>query len=582
LILAERGEAIRALYVQARNSTRAAAVVTVYLLITAWPYNPVAVLGAWLTVQLLSQVARAVLLRRFAMSAAHDTAVESWALAYTIYMAAAGLIWGSTAFLFMHPAQPITIALTLCGLYGISSGSVPGNAYNPPGLIVFVTAIFACVAIRLIAERDFDLTVLAIASCGFAAILTLFNREQHQTILQGIRIRFENRELLAELTDKTREAEDALLCAEQASLAKSQFLAAASHDLRQPLYALSLFSDSLGSFVTDERAQSIVASIQRNIDAMESLFNGLLDVSKLEAGSITVSREAMSVDALLQRIEHVFGATAIERGIDLRLRSNGEWVHSDAALLEQILSNLVSNAIRHTAHGGILVAARSRGDSIRFEVWDTGCGIPDADRVRIFDEFVQLTNPERDRRKGLGLGLAIARRAAHLLDTRVCVRSRVGRGSVFVLTQPRGSADGALRPVLLDPGNDIASSLRVLVVDDEPDIRAALHDIFTRWGVACDVEASAASALALIDNGARYDVVLTDHRLAGDESGLALIRAIRGRYGAEPPAMAIITGDMDLELSVSLEREGVLLVHKPIRAAELRALLNHLGQLNRQ
>jgi signal transduction histidine kinase/ActR/RegA family two-component response regulator len=581
LIAPARAASIRTLYVQARTSTLAAAVVTAYMVATAWPYNSPAIVGAWLVVQLVSQVARALLLRAFAKSEPPDDALETWARRYTLYMLGAGLIWGLSALLFIHPSTPITVALTLCGLYGLCGGSISGNAYNPAGQVAFTLAIFGCVDARLLATGQTPFFVLAAASSAFAGILVLFTRVQAKAVLEGFDIRFENTALVAALERRSAEAEEARTRAEQANRVKSQFLAAASHDLRQPLHALSLYSASLRGRVFDAEAGRMVDGIQSNIDAMEGLFEGLLDVSRLEAGTITPALGPVSVTALFDRLDQVFGPAAAQSGTDLRLRPTDRWVCTDGALLEQVLSNLIGNALRHAAGGSVMVAARKRGDAVLFEVRDNGPGVAPADQARIFDDFVQLGNAERDRRKGLGLGLAIARRAATLIDADLRVRSEPGRGAVFDLRQPLATAP-AHRPIAAPVfAADAASSLRVLIVDDEPEIRVGLKALLGGWGARVEVAAGAREALALLASDAGFDAILTDQRLPGDVQGLDLILRLRETQDPAIPC-GLITGDMDPALLAACRREGVPLLHKPVKAAALRALLNHLCAHARQ
>jgi signal transduction histidine kinase len=566
-------EAIRTLYLQLRNSAAAAGIVTIYMVVTTWPWSPHRTILTWLAVQLSTQVAREGLLQAYRRTQPPPERLPRWAFYYTLYMACAGMVWGSTIFLFARPETPITVALTLCGLYGIAGGSVPGNAYNPPGLYAFVGLIFSFVLVRMMTVGTTGYPALGIASAGYAAILILFCRVQARTIRDGFRIRFENRALVAELTVQKAEAEEARRAAEQANLAKSQFLAAASHDLRQPLYALGLFSASLEDLKLDAEGKRVVGNIQDNIAALESLFDGLLDVSKLEAGAVHARPEAVSVDELFDRLSHYFRPLAAERGLDLRLRSGGEYVWSDPVLLEQVLSNLISNALRCTHHGAILVAARQRGRSLRFEVWDTGVGIATADLHRIFDEFVQLGNPERDRRKGLGLGLAIARRAVALLGSEIEVASRPGRGSRFRFSQPMTARPEteALPPSALRLAARGTGS--ILFVDDDRNVQRGISELLGRWGVAFEIVGDAESALRRIGEGARPRMLLSDYRLPGGMSGLDLIDAVRALDLPEAPDMALVTGDLDPRLIASAQDKKVPLLYKPLRAGQLKALL---------
>ncbi|CAM3213675.1 ATP-binding protein [Sphingomonas antarctica] len=563
-----RAESIRTLYLQMRNATAAAMIVTVYMAATAWAFSPHDEVLGWLAVQLLSQVGREALRRSFSARARHDEELEPWARRSAIYMGVAGAIWGGTIILFAHPAQPITVALTLCGLYGISGGSVPGNAYNPTGLYAFVGTIFAIVLARLLAIGDFDYAVLGFASAGFALIMIGFCRVQAGAIAESFRIRFENEQLLAALAREKGEADAARAKAESASLAKSQFLAAASHDLRQPLYALGLFSASLKELKLDAAGRETVARIGGSIGAMERLFDGLLDISKLEAGAVVAHLEPVDVDALFDRLSGYHRPIALAKGLDLRLRSDGEWVLSDPVLLEQVLSNLVANAIRCADDGGVLIAVRHREGQLRFEVWDTGIGIAEPDRARIFEEFVQLGNPERDRRKGLGLGLSIARRAAELLGARIAVASKPGRGSRFSFCQPL--CEASVATVTLHVAAPPVARGRVLVIDDDADVRAALGELLRRWDVAHDLAGDAEEARRLAA-GNDYALVMCDQRLPGATDGLTLLSALAVILPAA--ARVLITADFDPALLAAAEAAGVPLLHKPVAPDTLRALV---------
>ena len=573
-----RAASIRLLYSTMRNSGISAAVVTFAAIGTTWAFTSMWVIAGWTVVQAITQLLREVLVRAWLRAAPPDAECGKWARIHVAYMALTGLVWGATAFLFIHPEEPSTLALTLCCLFGVSAGSVASQAPNPPGLVAMVVPIFGMVVIRLFAVGTFPFILVGLACAAFAMMMIRFCKAQSLTIAEGFRIRFENVALVEALTIQKAEAEKARHDAEAASLAKSQFLAAASHDLRQPLYALSLFSASLGALKLDHDGRKVVDNIQESVAAMESLFVGLLDVSRRDAGVVQPRLAAVSVDALFDRLSQYFLPVAIERGLDLRFRSDGEWVTSDVTLLEQVLSNLVSNALRCTGKGAVLIAARTRGRYVRFEVWDTGIGIDEADRKRIFEEFVQLDNPERDRRKGLGLGLSIAQRSAALINGTVALASRPGRGSRFTVMQPLTMPPGILPPAAAETGWSgpklkVSRDLPVLIVDDDRDVRIALADLLGRWKVRVDIAAGADEALAHIDAGNCYGLVLADYRLPGALNGLDLVAEIARRHSAPPPAFALITGDFDPGLIGAAHARGVPLFHKPLKPARLRTLL---------
>jgi signal transduction histidine kinase len=572
-----RVESIRTLYQQLPNSFAAAMVVTVYMVVTAWPYTAKSTIGYWLGGQALAQVLRFAIYRAYGNAELTPMNVNAWARRYTEYMAVAGIVWGSCAFLFFHQPEPISLSLTMCGLFGISAGSVPGNAYNPPCVYVFIGIIFGMVMLRMIGIGDAGHIAFGIASVFFTGIMVLFCRVQYRTLMDGFRIRFENAELLEQLKVQKHEADEARARAEQANLAKSQFLAAASHDLRQPLHALGLFSASLQELQLDSRGREIVDRIHNNIDALEQLFNALLDISKLDAGVVRPELQSVSVAALFARLNSYFEGTAKDKSLRLAFVNTKGHVLADPMLLERILANLVSNALRYTKEGGVVVGCRNDGrDRVRIEVWDTGVGVAAEDSARIFQEFVQIGNPERDRRKGLGLGLAIAQRTAALLGSEVVLRSEPGLGSVFRLSLPRATAIVEVPVAEQTAQLDVIAGLRVLVIDDEESIREGFQRLLGGWGAQISAVADVKEAASLIAGGLRFDVVLADYRLRDRKTGIDAIAEI-AKLQTPPPISCLITGDTDTAVLAEARASGLPMLHKPVRPAQLRAVLNHLA-----
>lgn len=574
-----RAESIRTLYAQARTTLAAALVITTYMVAAAWPYTPWPQVVSWAAAVLIVQVLREMLVRAFYRALPEADELERWAHLYTAHQFLTGLVWGATIFLFVHPEEPITVALTLCCLYSIASGCVPAQAYNPPTLFALILPLYTAILVRLLAVGTVGYALIGVTSALYGATMLGFCRVQARSIREGFRIRFENKELVEALRIEKVEAERAWRAAEAANLAKSQFLAAASHDLRQPLYALSLFSASLGSLKLDDDGRAVMNSIQGSVSTMESLFAGLLDVSRLDAGVVQARPAPTSVDLLFDRLSQVYHPIAVERGLALRFRSDGEWITTDVTLLEQVLSNLLSNALRYTDAGGVLVAARARAGTVRLEVWDTGRGVAAADQARIFDEFVQVENHERDRRKGLGLGLAIAQRSAALIGTRIQLKSRPHRGSCFSVVQP------AARPV--NSGTDLTQvstrahgtsvlarrGLPVLLVDDDRDVRLAFGHLLEGWHVPFDTAVNAADALELLTSSREYGTMLVDYRLSGELNGIELVLSMRRLPLDKPPNAILITGDFDHELIGAAKEYAIPILHKPVQPNKIREIL---------
>jgi PAS domain S-box-containing protein len=358
---------------------------------------------------------------------------------------------------------------------------------------------------------------------------------------------------------------------------KSHFLASASHDLRQPLHALNLFVAQLRDEANPAERSRLVSRIDAAVGSMNELFEALLDMTKLEAGILKPNPTAIPVERLLDRIEATFADAARKKGLRLRVVASDAWVSSDPILLERILLNLVSNAVRYTERGGVVIGCRHRGPELRIDICDTGAGIPADERQRIFGEFYQLAGLGPDRSGGLGLGLAIVDRLGRLLGHRVELESSPGRGSRFSVSvplaaQPRTAEMPAPLPGIADP----ARGKRVIVIDDDALVLDGMRGILQSWGCQVQTAASGDAALAgLAKDGGPPDLIISDSRLADGESGLETIERLRAAVGASVPAF-VITGDTAPERLREARAGGFLLLHKPVSPMALRTTLNRL------
>ena len=385
-----------------------------------------------------------------------------------------------------------------------------------------------------------------------------------------------------ELEQRIREATAHLAAkkdfAERTHHARSRFFAAASHDLRQPLHALSLFVAALKARNQQTEAQTLIENIEASTAALELLFNALLDVSRLDAGAIEVHPVHFPLQKMLQELGQQFGAVAAEKHLRLRFRPCDIALYSDPLLIERILVNLIANAIRYTDDGGVLVACRRRGHMVRLSVIDTGRGIPPDQQESVFHEFVQLHNPARDRSKGLGLGLAIVSRLGRLLGHRVDLRSRPDHGSMFSIDVPCGDASLIRPPVPASVPGQIPADALVLLVDDESAILRGMAELFDNWNIDLVTARSAAEAVQWLDSLGRVpDVIVSDFRLPDDTDGIEVITCLRRKYGRDIPAI-LVTGDTAPDTILHIGQAGFPLLHKPLRPAKLRALLTHLIQ----
>ncbi len=382
--------------------------------------------------------------------------------------------------------------------------------------------------------------------------------------------------LLNESLGLRHEREATLAQLEQAVAARTRFLAAASHDLRQPLHALGLLAAEARAALEGRSAARTAERIEEMVQALDALVDALMDISRIDANAITVTLGPIALGPLLERVVADFADQAELAGLRLRLRPTDAWVVSDALHLERIVRNLLSNALRYTREGGVLVGARARhGDGalkVTLEVWDTGCGIAEADCARVFDEFVQLRNPERQRALGLGLGLSIVQRLAQRLDHRVLVRSRPGHGSCFAVSMAAVADTQAVQARAEEAWNAGLPSLAGLVVwlvEDDPDVRIATARLLERWGctVACSTDGDG------LAGPPAPNCLVCDWRLPGARNGLEVIRALRATL-ATPLRALLISGEaLPIEVQTEARDAGIDVARKPLPPARLRAWL---------
>ena len=362
--------------------------------------------------------------------------------------------------------------------------------------------------------------------------------------------------------------------AERANLAKVKFLAAASHDLRQPVQSLSLLLSVIRRQLPDTPiAAEAISLAQESMISLNGMLAGILDLSRLDAGVVAPNVSSVDLGEFVYRLAREYRPRAVASGLVLRVAPRALHASADAALLERILRNLIENALRYTDKGGILIGLRQRGDRVRLDVIDTGMGIPADQQTEIFEEFRQLHNPARDSSKGLGLGLAIVARLARLLGAEVQVSSRLGRGTRFSLLLPQDRSAPVVLPVkptLDDPGG------RILVIEDNANVRAAYELMLSQWGYEA---LGAASGEEALDRGAlenwRIDAIIADHRLGPGLTGAGAATEIARRAGRSVPTM-LVTGDTAPERLAEVSGSGFVLLHKPVSADDLRRNLADL------
>jgi CheY-like chemotaxis protein len=336
------------------------------------------------------------------------------------------------------------------------------------------------------------------------------------------------------------------------------------------LHAMGLFLSALARANLNDKQQQLLVQAQASALATGDMLGTLMDFSKVDAGVIKPQVQPFALQQLFHKLEREMAPLAEEKGLAFRLRDTSLVLQADPALVEMILRNLVLNAIRYTERGAVLLACRRRGVRAVIEVWDTGIGIAGDQHQAIFKEFHQLGNPERDRHKGLGLGLAIVEGLARAMSVDVSLNSQPGRGSVFRLTLPISLAPWQVQAPSDQDEPDL-SGLRVLLIDDDETVRVAMSDLLAAWGCWCEAAASGEDALEVLRDF-EPDVVLADYRLRSHRTGLEALAAVRARMGREVPA-AIITGDTATERLQEAHASGLPLLHKPVPAERLQTVL---------
>ncbi|TWO72524.1 response regulator [Caenimonas sedimenti] len=484
-----------------------------------------------------------------------------------------GAIWGTLPWITLDWATIAEAVLVIATIAGVVGSALASLAAVPMVFLIFVSCMLLAFVPKIWLLGDPAYNALAIIAVLYFGMLLGQARNTGRAIHGAIRLRFENRELIERLHVETENARAAHRKAEDANLAKSKFLAAASHDLRQPIHAEGLFLGVLARSALTETQRQVLTSASAASQASAEMLDTLLDFSRIEAGVVQPVVRAFALQPVLNKIENDLAPQADAKGIVFRCRETGVVLDSDPALVEQILRNLVSNAIRYTESGGVLIGCRRRGRDAVLEVWDTGIGIAPSHQKDVFREFHQLGNAARERHKGLGLGLAIAQGMAQALGHPLGLQSQPGRGSVFRLRVPV-AATVTVPPVQpAAPSSDTAGlpGVRVLFIDDDESVRDGMRRLLREWGCECDAAEGIDEALALV-RGRCPDVVVSDYRLRGPRTGADAIAAVRAEVqagaGRAIPAL-LITGDTAPDRLREAAASGVPLLHKPVAPTDL-------------
>lgn len=495
---------------------------------------------------------------------------EHWLNIFALSSLVSGTLWGGGLLYTLLPSLNGDVVVLVITLSGMTAGSlVPLSTYLLNYYLFAVPALLPF-SVYLLNQPEAELFLIGILVLIFLLSMMIFSFLVNRNVIETIRLRFANVDLLESLKVQKN-------LAEKVNLDKSRFLAATSHDLRQPLHALDLYLGGLKVQLSEPKNLELVNKARLSSQALGELLNALMDVSKLDSGAVPVDAKPFSLMALITSIYNDYGESAKERGINFESQLEDVIVHTDPVLLGRILRNLISNAIYHNSDCALSISTQINNNSISIKIKDKGQGIDAAELNNIFSEFYQLNNPERDRTKGLGLGLAIVKRLSTLLDIPIDVSSELGKGTEFSLTL----AIELDKTVVLEEKSNIDTTdltgLFIIIIDDESTVRDAMKLLLRAWG--CEV-LLASSQIELItqltqDNYPAPDIIISDYRLKDNKTGIEAVETIRNYFKMKLPAL-IVTGDSSSFIvdEVVAKRCGLLL--KPVDSDILHAKITDL------
>ncbi len=579
-----RFDHIRALFVQTPASLVGYLIGWSLIVAMYWPLAPRGPMLAWsgvLAALLLVRLAHYLRFRR--NPDADEATLHEWRRSWKVLVLLQASTWAAAVWLFWDLGTPYHRVALMLVIFSLGLASVQLLATQQRLYIVFICVLLGPAIVRIATDttQPWHLQLAGILVLQFVALLVM-GRVQRSALDQVIRLKAHSEKLAVQLHAEMGVSEQARRAAEAASRSKTQFFAAASHDLRQPLHAMGLFAEALRQRTHDPEVASLVNSINESVDALEGLFGELLDITRIDTGGVDVNPAPVAMRELFARLRLHFEPTAFEKGLALSFHGGQHVAFADPVLLERILRNLVSNAIRYTDDGGVLVSCRRRGGRLLVQVWDSGIGITEATLPRIFDEFYQVQSQrplDAHQRKGLGLGLAIVARLAALMEAPIGVRSRVGHGTVFSFDVPPGKAVRALEPAATAPqraplGLTLQGRL-ILVVEDEAAVREGLVVLLKAWGASvADFDTiTTLQAWLAASPAAAPDLLLVDYRLPQGHTGLDALAAARAHWpGRQLPAIVITGSTIGGHETEAAEHDFHLLI-KPVLPNKLRAMI---------
>jgi signal transduction histidine kinase len=505
---------------------------------------------------------------------------------YYIFPLISGIFWGSAGVLFYTPESTTHLVYLIMFQFGLIAGASVTLAYLRWAFPLFAFTTVIPLSILLILEKDWHYFWIALTLLFSILIMFGLSRNVYHSITNSLLIRFENESLVEKLQLQALELNAQKEKAVRANEDKSRFLASASHDLRQPIHSLSLLTDALDSQISTTTGKSILKLVRSANRSLYSLLGSLLDISKLDAGVVKPKIERLALAPLLHQLVDNYRTIAETKNLQLRFKVRNCYVDSDSTLLSSAIMNLLDNAIKYTPEGGsILLAMRLYKQTVKVQIWDTGIGIEEANREIIYDEFLQLDNPERDGEKGLGLGLSISKRILQLLGYPLSLHSIINKGSVFSITMPLSvmptkiEADPQHSSINFHP--DIGHGRTILVIDDNHAVLDATKLALNSWGYTVKTASCIKEVRDIATNNEilQIDLIAADYRLRENTTGIDAIKVFEQLSGHMNIPAFLITGDTDPDRIQEASSFGIPLLHKPLKQGELKMILRHFKMM---
>lgn len=541
--------------------------VTLYVV---WGHVPLWSSLSWFLASYLVALWRYALVVKVRRLSLEQMDANYWGRQLTLSSFTSGCLWGLAAVLFFVPdSLGIQLYLYLI-VFVLASMTLIPYAHWIAAYYAFALPSLTGVFTSLVSVGLAEYYAFSVLTVIFACVMLQVARNQERLARESLQLRFKQAELLEELRLQKETAE-------AANLSKSKFLAAASHDLRQPLHSIGLFTAALGNRSNGTAERALIEHIDTAVQSLDRLLNSLLDISKLDAGVISPRFEHIDLDSVVQGMASEYQPQATAKGLKWLTSESGAVVYSDPSLLDTVLRNLISNAIRYTESGSIAIHCQPEEGAVALNIMDTGLGIPTVRQKDIFQEFFQLSNPGRDSAKGVGLGLAIVERLAKLLDIKITLASEPGAGTEFTLRVPVGDRQQ------IKPQNDLQSAAPhdgagalIMVIDNNPEVLRGMKAVLKSWHykVLCvPNESKALRAIAL--TGLIPDIMVSDYQLEHGVTGVEVLNSLSRKLDTAFDAI-ILTGDTSEECILDTHNNHYKILHKPVEPAKLRATLINL------